>query len=477
MDNQQRELEELRRLHHELLLRVSQLENKVELLRAQVPSGDEPSVKSADQASSSTPIVVEHSTSSPDLESRIGAHWLNRIGIVTVLVGVSLFLKYAFEGKWVGPAGRVSIGLLVGIAIIAWSEWFRVRGYRIFSFSLKALGLGTMYLSLWAAFQVYSLISWTLTFAAMVMVTGSTTALALAQKAEILALFALIGGFATPVLLYTGQSRAVQLFSYITLLNSATLVLAWRRAWRRLILASLLATMVLYFGWYAVFYGRTELGPTLGFATAFFVIFAIAPLVETVKTPDVPGGSWILLVAASLNSTAYFVELYLLLWPIDRMATVWCALCLAVVNAILGGFLRTERGDMAGQLRGLHFVLSTVFITLAIAIRFEPAWISMGWSLEAASLVALGFRQKSALVRWQALVLIAVTITKVFVYDLWRLELEHRIISFLALGMLLLVVSFLYQRDRFKLSLRRAAGGLKSADQVSVSATRKAETG
>lgn len=469
MDNHHRELEELSRLLHELLLRVSQLENKVELLRAQVPSGDAPSVKSADRASSSTPIVVEHSTSSPDLESRIGAHWLNRIGIVTVLVGVSLFLKYAFEGKWVGPAGRVSIGLLVGIAIIIWSEWFRVRGYRIFSFSLKALGLGTMYLSLWAAFQVYSLISWTLTFAAMVMVTASTTALALAQKAEILALFALIGGFATPVLLYTGQSRELQLFSYITLLNAATLVLAWRWAWRRLILASLLATMVLYFGWYAVFYRRTELAPTLGFATVFFVIFAIAPLAETVNTPDVPGGSSILLVTASLNSTAYFVELYLVLWPIDRMATAWCALCLGAVNAFLGGFLRTKGGDMASRLRGLHFVLSTVFITLAIAIRFEPLWISMGWFLEAAALVALGFWRKSALVRWQALVLIAVTVAKVFVYDLWRLEREHRIISFLALGMLLLVVSFLYQRYWFKLSLRRAAGGLHSADQVSVS--------
>lgn len=461
MDNHQRELEELRHLLNDLLFRVSQLEHKVEHLSGQPPRGDAPFAKSTGRGPSSTPIVVEHSASRPDLESRIGAHWLNRIGIVTVLVGVSLFLKYAFEGKWVGPQGRISIGLLVGIAIITWSEWFRVRGYRIFSFSLKALGLGTMYLSLWAAFQLYSLISWTLAFAAMVTVTASTTVLALSQNAEILALFALIGGFATPVLLYTGQSRELQLFSYISLLNTATLVLAWRRAWRRLLLASLLATMILYFGWYAVFYRRSELALTFGFATVFFVIFAVAPLVQAVSRPDVPSGSSILLVAASLNSAAYFVELYLVLLPIDRMATAWCALCLGAVNAFLGGFLHTKTitGGMASRRLGdVHFVLSTVFITLAIAIRLETLWISMGWFLEAAALVTIGFWRKSALVRWQALVLIAVTVAKVFFYDLWRLEQEHRIISFFALGMLLLVVSFLYQRDWFKLSLRRAAG-------------------
>ena len=53
----------------------------------------------------------------PDLESRIGSHWLNRIGIAAVLIGVSYFLKYAFDNNWIGPAGRVTIGLLAGIAI------------------------------------------------------------------------------------------------------------------------------------------------------------------------------------------------------------------------------------------------------------------------------------------------------------------------------------------------------------------------
>src|SRR5437667_381174 len=83
-------------------------------------------------------------------ESRIGGQWLNRVGIVAVLIGVSYFLKYAFDAAWIGPAGRVLIGLAGGLATVFWSEYIRRTGYDIFSSSLKAVGIGVLYLSLWA---------------------------------------------------------------------------------------------------------------------------------------------------------------------------------------------------------------------------------------------------------------------------------------------------------------------------------------
>jgi uncharacterized membrane protein len=69
-----------------------------------------------------------------------------------------------------------------------------------------------------------------------------------------------------------------------------------------------------------------------------------------------------------------------------------------------------------------------------------------------AMLMAVGFVRRSAFVRWQALVLIAITITTVFLYDVSQLDREYRIISFIVLGALLLTISFLYQRDLLKLS-------------------------
>ncbi len=64
-----------------------------------------------------------------------------------------------------------------------------------------------------------------------------------------------------------------------------------------------------------------------------------------------------------------------------------------------------------------------------------------------AVLLLLGFVQRSAFLRWQALVLLAVSIAKVFLIDVSQLSQGYRILSFLGLGALLLAVSFVYQRD------------------------------
>jgi uncharacterized membrane protein len=62
-------------------------------------------------------------------------------------------------------------------------------------------------------------------------------------------------------------------------------------------------------------------------------------------------------------------------------------------------------------------------------------------------LLAVGFWRRSAFLRWQALVLLAITIGKVFLWDMDQLSQGYRILSFLGLGALLLAVSFVYQRD------------------------------
>jgi uncharacterized membrane protein len=55
----------------------------------------------------------------------------------------------------------------------------------------------------------------------------------------------------------------------------------------------------------------------------------------------------------------------------------------------------------------------------------------------------------------RALALIALTAVKVFVYDVWQLERGYRIVSFMILGVLLLTISFAYQRDWLRLSSSR----------------------
>ena len=71
----------------------------------------------------------------------------------------------------------------------------------------------------------------------------------------------------------------------------------------------------------------------------------------------------------------------------------------------------------------------------------------MGRSTIRAILLGAGVGRRSAFLRWQALVLLAASIGKVFLVDVSELSQGYRIVSFLGLGALLLTVSFVYQRD------------------------------
>jgi len=517
-----------------------------------------------------------------------------------VLIGVSYFLKFAFDNNWIGPAGRIAVGLLAGIGVVVWSERFRARGYRAFSYSLKAVGIGVMYLSLWSGFQVYRLLPSGVAFTAMLIVTASTAVISLSQNAEILAAFALTGGFATPVLLSTGQNREIALFSYVTLLDFSALVLVTVKPWQRLLLLAYAGTLFMFIGWYSQFYSRNQLWPTIAFATFFFAIFAIAPLLA--RSPESSTFfSALPFFIAFVNAGVYFFEMYAMLEEINKTAPAWVALALAGVYIALSRLAHSRAStETLDKLRFLHLALAIVFITVAIPIRLDGHWITIGWFVEAAvllwvsdriksdflalfaicalllgvcrlvfiddfytstlifnsrmatysiaiaalalaawlasrrpddlggnfaglalvainalaliavsheihdffsqqmaratpknsigdtsnwgldyrriqiardftystlfmtygaMLMVVGFWRRSAFVRWQALFLIAATVIKVFVYDVSELDRVYRILSFIVLGILLLAISFAYQRDWLKLSSKPAPPG------------------
>ena len=76
----------------------------------------------------------------------------------------------------------------------------------------------------------------------MILVTASTITLALTQDAEILAVYAMIGGFSTPALVSTGENHEIVLFSYVLLLDLAILAMVAFKPWRRIVWGAMLGT-------------------------------------------------------------------------------------------------------------------------------------------------------------------------------------------------------------------------------------------
>ena len=78
--------------------------------------------------------------------------------------------------------------------------------------------------------------------------------------------------------------------------------------------------------------------------------------------------------------------------------------------------------------------------------RAQELALSMLWVVYALALMVAGVVRKSAAIRWQGLALLGLAIGKVFFFDLSFLTRFYRIISFFVLGLVLLAVSFFYQK-------------------------------
>ena len=74
------------------------------------------------------------------------------------------------------------------------------------------------------------------------------------------------------------------------------------KPWRRIAILGFVGSLIYYIGWYNTFYDRTQLTPTLIFATLFFAIFAAAPLLLLRHSND----RTIPLALAFANGVTYF---------------------------------------------------------------------------------------------------------------------------------------------------------------------------
>jgi uncharacterized membrane protein len=340
-----------------------------------------------------------------NFEEVVAGRWLNYVGILALLFAVTFFLKYAFDNNWVGPRGRVGIGLLAGAILYPWSHHLLDRGYKYFSEGIAGLGAAVLYLSLWAGWHYYHIFPQDIAFMAMIAVTAVTLAVAVGRNSERIAFLALVGGVITPMLVSTGENHEVSLFTYLVILGAGVLGIAWVRDWKSLPPVQFLATLLYFWGWYSDFYRPNELGITVVFATVFFILFAALPLVRSRRDGELSGLEAAIVL---VNSLAYLVALRVMLWPENRWALTVAALALAAVHLAAERMLPEKRGAEVRLARILYAGLALTFVTLAIPIRLDGQWITIAWAVEGAVLIWSGLRARFAAMRWAGLVLFAI---------------------------------------------------------------------
>ena len=420
MESMDPELAQLARVIDELSRRVQRLEQ----------------IAGQGASAGNRPYVVSTAAPAANLESRLGSQYLNRAGVIALLVGIAFFLNWAFANHWIGPIAVVLLGFVAGFGLLALGEWFLRRTYRIFGFSLEGLGIAALYLSLWAASQYYQILLPWAAFAGMVLLTAATAFIALARDSEALAVFAAIGGFGTPLLLSTGRNLELELFTYVVILCAGMLLTLRYRPWIGLLLTSFAGALAVSIAWFASYYGKSEQTETLIFSTVLFATFTAAPILADrgISGPTKP-----ILMFVAPASTLVFLLGVAVVQGIDQF--IWVAQLAAIV-LLVSSWLWCR-----AELRAVYFITGIAVSAAGIPVSLDAHWTTSAiWLAYGVVLMMFGFLKKASLARWVALVLIGITVLKVFVFDLSNLGQGYRILALSILGIALLSISFLYQR-------------------------------
>jgi uncharacterized membrane protein len=426
-----------------------------------------PTAAAAPERLTAPPIAAREARS---LESRMGSQWFNRIGIIAVLIGAALALKYAFDQHWIGAAGRVVIGLLSGAGLIAWSERFRAKGYTAFSYSLKAAGSGVLYLALWAAFALYHLVPTGVAFTGMLLVTAFNAFIAWRQDAELLAVYAIAGAFSTPLLLSTGQNDEVFLFSYLLMMNAATIALLVLKGWNRLLVLSFAGTVGFFWGWYWKFYTPESFAETAFFLGMFVLLFAVATIVARQKRLRAGQDDMARVLVSMANAAFGFLGYYAMLQEnkgSQNTALAWSAVGFGAFY--LGVRKWMERTPIAGSrlasLSDIQLSIAIVFLTLAVPLALHGHWITVGWMAEGAVLVWVATRMRTRLMPVLAagamglgLISLAMDANVAQTRVIWNTRFLSFVVSIAALGISALLARRKLERDASPMWKRLAAG-------------------
>ena len=352
------EIEELREAVNQLRARVSALESRAV-------------------------VVPPTSKDAPQLESRFGLTVVNRVGALTLAIGIIFVFKYAADNQWIGPVGKVLAGLLFGIGLLVAAGWLHGRDQRVFAQGLAGCGLAAVYTSLYASFAYYKLSPQLLGFFLVVGACAFAVFLSARFCNSAIAYLGFTGAFLTIVLLRSSYSGLWFDAPYLLLLDAAAIGTALKQQWPLLIPVDAV---------WAILCAASLIKGATGFIVLSLILAAIHFGVSTIRQPHI-------------RSHAYIVG----------HACVLLAMLRAVGQWATGSTLAGTVSSIALTLYGI------------------------------AALIA-GISLRSVLNRGLGLALLGIVIAKLYLWDVWQLNYEVRMTAFVVLGVLLLVASYIYSR-------------------------------
>jgi len=344
-------------------------------------------------------------------EVAVGQKWFLGIGVFVLLLAAGFFLKYAFDEKWIGPATQVTLGFIFGALLFVAGEVCRRRRLRGLDIALAAVGLGVLYLSVYAANQIYGLIPDPLTILLVLLVSAVGLTVAAVWDSRALAVLAFLGGYLAPILDTSPKFGHLLFFSCLAIINLAGEGLAFLKRWTQLYFLGAVFSWILLF----IFWGNLESESSIdafGFVQFLFLLYSIAPFLRSLlrageeRIPLI----WVAVLNGGLCCWKSAELLHSAKMPISLLTVAYGCLALAVATIVW------RRG--ATPARTWLLVQGIIYFLIAWTVIFSTHWITFFWAAQCVATYWVAKEARDRILLRGTILLGLVVIFRFLIFDL-----------------------------------------------------------
>lgn len=355
-------------------------------------------------------------------EALVGGNWLNKLGVLVLVIGIALLLSYSFTQT--GPAGRVAIGLVMSLAMLGGGIALERReGYRIFARGLLGGGWAALYFTTYAmhALPAARIVENPYLASALLLAVAAGMILhSLRYRSQTVSGLAYFIAFATLAL------SDVTLFAVIALipLAGALLYTAYRFSWFAMAFFGLFAT-------WGTLVSRGDTGaplaPTQATFAAYWLLFETFDLLRTMRRD---ASSRLVQFILPVNACA-FLLLSWRKWESLAAAQVWQFFAAAAAVYLASTLLRAKvrppstfpaySGTMERAALGGYegpVTISALLAGIAVFLKAPTVWINAGWLVEGEILFLAGLRFGERYLRRLAAAAFGVSLAKLGAVDI-----------------------------------------------------------
>ncbi|MDO8551913.1 MAG: DUF2339 domain-containing protein [bacterium] len=316
------------------------------------------------------------SSASPSWDVQFSAwlkeDWLLKLGALLFLIGFGWLVSYAFLHNWIGPVGRITIGLIAGALILIFG-WWRMRTFVHQGGVFMVIGSAAVLLTVFAAREIYQFFTPTIALSVMFLTSAFVAFASVQFKSRNLALGSLIVAGVAPLLTNSPAPDYIGLFAYLLVVVVGAVWIVALTGQRALTLAALvivaLYSMPHLFG---ILSADTSI--LLLFAYAFGAIFFITNILGILRNKEKDSADTICAVGNGL----FLLTWIMMVAPEEWQSLIISAWMVAFLTAAFVAYRATQRPDAFYTYAGV----AVAMIAAATAAELEGAALTIAYTIE-----------------------------------------------------------------------------------------------